>query len=78
MLDINKLYDKGKFVTFAGLFTYKKDRYELLLSANEVFALANKNIIKANIQYKYKLTQVPLAHHNIESRKTTGQSIILV
>ena len=78
LLDINKLYDKGKFVTFAGLFTYKKDRYELLLSANEVFALANKNIIKANIQYKYKLTQVPLAHHNIESRKTTGQSIILV
>jgi NADPH2:quinone reductase len=78
LLDINKLLEKGKFVTRPSLFTYKKDRYELLLSANEVFALANKNIIKANIQHKYKLTQVPLAHHNIESRKTTGQSIILV
>jgi NADPH2:quinone reductase len=78
LLDINKLLEKGKFVTRPSLFTYKKDRYELLLSAHEVFGLINQNVIKANIQNKYKLTQVPLAHHNLESRKTTGQSIIVV
>ena len=78
LLDINRLSEKGKFVTRPSIFTYKQDRYELLLSAHEVFALANKNVIKANIQNKYKLAQAPLAHHNLESKKTIGQSIIIV
>ncbi len=78
LLNTTRLFEKGKFVTRPSIFTYKKDRYELLLSAQEVFALTNKNIIIANIQNKYKLTQAPLAHHNLESKKTMGQSIFIV
>ena len=72
LLDIDKLLEKGKFVTRPSLFTYKKDRYELLLSANEVFALANKNIISANIQNKYKLTQVVSRAMTLEIREGRG------
>lgn len=76
--DINRLTEKGKFVTRASIFTYKKSRYELLLSAFEVFAMINKNIIKPNIQARYKLEEAALAHQNLESKTTTGQSIFVV
>lgn len=78
LLDINRLSERGKFVTRPSIFTYKQDRNELLLSAFEVFALINKNILKVNIQNRYKLSQAPLAHFNLESGKTTGQSIFVV
>lgn len=78
LLDLNRLTEKGKFVTRPSIFTYKQDRKELLLSAYEIFAMLNKNIIKTNIENKYKLTQAPQAHANLESRKTTGQSVFIV
>lgn len=78
LLDLERLRERGTFVTRPSIFTYKQDRRELLLSGFEIFALINKNVIKAEIENKYKLTQAPLAHHNLESSNTTGQSIFVV
>jgi NADPH:quinone reductase len=52
--DLNKLFEKSAFITGPNTFIYKQDRAELLLSANEVFALAQKKIIKPNICKSYQ------------------------
>lgn len=75
---LSRLTEKSLFITKPSLFSYKKFRVELLLSANEVFSLIQQKILKAHIFKKYKLSEIQEAHKDLESRKTIGQSVILV
>jgi NADPH2:quinone reductase len=76
-IDPNKLKEKCLFFTSPSLFLYKKTREELLLSANEVFSLIKQKIIKPDIYKQYSFPQMSEAHSAIETRKTTGQCILI-
>jgi NADPH2:quinone reductase len=52
-------------------------RDNLLLASRELFDLVKNGIIKININQKYALKDTAQAHRDLESRKTTGSTILL-
>jgi len=76
--DIGKLFKKSAFITSPCMHVYKKDRAELLLSSNEVFALTQQKVITPNIVRKYQFSEIKEAHSDMESKKMFGQGVILV
>ena len=76
-LDTKKMLEKCNFLTFPNLFTYKANKEELLLSANEVFALFQQKVILPNITNEYKLTDVQSAHTDFEAGTIKGQAVLL-
>ncbi|MBP9792217.1 MAG: zinc-binding dehydrogenase [Rickettsiales bacterium] len=77
-IDIRKASKKCNFVTFPDLFTYKTNRAELLLSANEVFALFQQKVVLPNITNEYTLDDVRQVHEDYEAGRIKGQAIISV
>jgi len=59
------------------LATYAASRQDLLASAAEVFRLVEENVLKANINQTYQLSDIVAAHRQLESGSTSGSSIIL-
>jgi len=76
-IDLNSLLLNSLYMTRPTLALYKAKRIELVLSANEVFSAVEKGILKPNIT-TYQFSQIPQAHLDLESRKTTGSLVIKV
>jgi NADPH2:quinone reductase len=76
-IDPAKLSKKCLFFTSPNIFIYEKSREELLLSANEIFALMKQKVIVPDVYNEYSFDQIGKAHSDIESRKTTGQCILI-
>jgi len=76
-IELKKLQEKSLFLTCPTITDYKANRKELVLSAEEVFAVIRKNVLKVNIAAKYELKEAVAAHRLLESAQTTG-SIILI
>jgi NADPH2:quinone reductase len=55
---------------------YTATRAELESIARETFAAVKKKWIRVQIDQRYKLKDAAQAHRDLESRKTTGASII--
>jgi NADPH2:quinone reductase len=76
-VDISILAQKGSlFLTRPTLFTYTATREDLLRSARELFAVVKKGAVKIPINQTYPLKEVAQAHRDLESRKTTGSTIL--
>jgi NADPH2:quinone reductase len=73
--DISILAKKSNFLTKPVLFTYKENRMELVLSANEVFEMLGQGVLKPIIFKEFKLNEVQVAHRALEARKTVGSCI---
>ena len=65
------------FATRPTLFAYTSTRAELEISANRLFDVVRNGAVKINVNQKFALKDAANAHRNIESRKTTGASILL-
>jgi NADPH:quinone reductase-like Zn-dependent oxidoreductase len=65
------------FLTRPTMFDYTESRADLDAIARETFAAAKKKWIKVQINQRYKLADVARAHRDLESRKTTGASVII-
>ena len=65
------------YVTRPVLFDFINTREKLLSASNELFDLVSKGVLKVNINQKYALKDVAQAHRDIESRKTTGSTILI-
>lgn len=65
------------FMTRPTLNTYTATRADLVDTANDLFDVVSKGIVKINVNHTYALKDVQQCHRDLESRKTTG-SIILV
>jgi NADPH:quinone reductase-like Zn-dependent oxidoreductase len=65
------------FLTRPTMFDYTESRADLDAIARETFAAAKKKWIKVQINQRYKLADVARAHRDLESRKTTGASVIV-
>jgi NADPH2:quinone reductase len=65
------------FLTRPTMMDYTATRAELESIARETFAAAKKKWIRIQINQRYKLEDAAQAHRDLESRKTTGATVIL-
>ena len=59
------------------LYDYTATRADLESLARETFAAVKKKWVKVAINQRYRLADVAQAHRDLESRKTTGATVIL-
>lgn len=77
-VDIGVLARMGSlFLTRPTLFTYAASRSDLLAMAAELFDLLAAGKLRIAIKQRYALKDAAQAHRDLESRRTTGSSILL-
>ena len=64
------------YMTRPSLGNYISTRADLVETANDLFDVVKKGIVKINVNHTYALKDAAQAHRDLESRKTTG-SIVL-
>ena len=75
---LNELASRGSlFITRPTLFTYTAERDDLEVMASELFGMVENGKIKIDINQRYALKDVAQAHIDLESRKTTGSTILI-
>jgi NADPH:quinone reductase len=76
--NINILQTKGSlFATRPTLNNYVAKREDLLKTANELFEVVASGAVKIPVNQKYPLKDAQQAHRDLESRKTTGSTILV-
>ena len=77
-LDIGLLAAKGSlYVTRPTLFTHIATRESTQAMADDLFAVVTSGAVKIRIDQRYALADVAQAHRDLESRRTTGSSVLL-
>jgi NADPH2:quinone reductase len=77
-VNIGILAQKGSlFLTRPTLVNYTSKREDLLTAARELFAVVKKGAVKITINQRYPLREAAQAHRDLESRKTTGSTVLL-
>jgi NADPH2:quinone reductase len=75
---LNELASRGSlFITRPTLFSYAAQREDLDAMAAELFDVVGSGKVKIEINQRYALKDTAQAHIELESRKTTGSSILL-
>ena len=76
--DVFRLNRMGSLtVTAGGLADYIAERQELLERAHAVFEAVRQGVVKVRIHQRYALRDAADAHRDLESRRTTGSSVLL-
>lgn len=76
--DIGLLAQKGSlFLTRPTLFTYIAEREDLLAMAEELFTALRDGWLEVEIGQRFPLSQAAEAHRALESRQTTGATLLL-
>jgi NADPH:quinone reductase len=76
---VGELVRRGSlYVTRPTLFDYTAKRADLLAMARETFAAVKKTTIRLEIRQRYRLADAAQAHRDLEARRTTGASVIVV
>jgi len=77
-LNLGLLAQKGSlFVTRPTLATYIAKRGDLLQASGELFDAIDAGAIRVEVRQTYPLADVARAHTDLESRKTTGSTLLL-
>lgn len=77
-VDISVLNTKGSlFLTRPSVFGYNRDRATLLESAGELFDVIQSGKVKVRIDQRFALTEARAAHEALESRATTGSTLLI-
>ena len=75
---VGELASRGSlFITRPSLMSYTSTREDLETAAASLFGVVGSGAVKIEINQRYKLADVAQAHIELESRKTTGSSILL-
>lgn len=75
---LNELASRGSlFITRPSIFNYTAKRDDLEMMAGELFGMVESGKIKIDVNQRYALKDVAQAHHDLESRKTTGSTILI-
>src|SRR5499433_2643238 len=78
VFNINLLQTKGSlFATRPTLNHYAAKREDLLSIAKDLFEVVSSGAVKIPVNQKYPLKDAQKAHRDLESRNTTGSSILL-
>ena len=77
-LNLQTLANKGSlYITRPTMVTYTLSSEELQQSADDLFARVLSGDVRVAINQRYPLADVQQAHRDLESRKTTGSTILL-
>jgi NADPH2:quinone reductase len=77
-INIGVLATKGSlFLTRPTLANYVATREDLLTAARELFGVVKKGVVKIKVNQTYPLREAAQAHVDLESRKTTGSTVLL-
>jgi NADPH2:quinone reductase len=76
-VDLNVLAKGSYYVTRPSLVTYTAKREDLEASAAELFDVIKSGKVKIEINQTYALKDAAQAHRDLESRKTTGSTVLL-
>jgi len=77
-VDLSLLNAKGSlYVTRPSLFAYMSSSEALMAAAAEVFALIEQGVLKIAVNQRFALTDARAAHEALESRATTGATILI-
>lgn len=75
---LNELASRGSlFITRPSIFSYTAKRDDLEMMAGELFGMVESGKIKIDVNQRYALKDVAQAHRDLESRKTTGSTILI-
>ncbi|TDH61635.1 quinone oxidoreductase [Dankookia rubra] len=76
--DLGVLAAKGSlYVTRPTLNTYTAKREDLVATANDLFAVVKSGAVKIAVNQTYPLKDAAEAHRALESRKTTGSTVLI-
>ncbi|WP_443751118.1 quinone oxidoreductase family protein [Asticcacaulis solisilvae] len=77
-VDLSILNAKGSlYVTRPSLFAYMNSRDVLLAAAGELFDLIGRGVITVAVNQRFPLTEARAAHEALESRATTGTTVLI-
>jgi NADPH2:quinone reductase len=68
----------GLFITRPSLMHYTGTRDELVETANDLFQMVASGKVKIEVNQTYALADAAQAHHDLEARKTTGSTVLVV
>ena len=75
---LSELASRGSlFITRPSLMNYTAKREDLLMMSSELFGMVESGKIKIEINQRYALKDVAQAHIDLESRQTTGSTILI-
>jgi len=75
-VDLGKL--KGSlFLTRPSLVPYSNARQDLVAMANDLFDVVKAGKVKIEINQRYPVKDAVQAHRDLESRKTTGSTVLV-
>ena len=75
---ITLLSQKGSlFATRPSLNDYTRSRKDLVATANDLFEVIGESKVKIAVNQTYPLVEAARAHHDLESRLTTGSTVLL-
>jgi NADPH2:quinone reductase len=67
----------SNFITRPTLFQYVAAREDLLAAARALFDVVLSGAVKVEVRQTYPLSEAARAHRDLESRRTTGSSVLL-
>ncbi len=77
--ELGTLAAKGSlFITRPTLFSYTAKREDLVSTADELFDVVSKGVVKIAVNQTYALADAAQAHRDLEARKTTGSTVLVV
>jgi NADPH2:quinone reductase len=77
-VSIGILATKGSlYLTRPTLANYTATREDLLTAAKELFSVVKKGAVKIKVNQTYPLREAAQAHIDLESRKTTGSTVLI-
>ena len=77
-VDLGWLAARGSlFITRPSLMAYTADRKDLLDHAADLFEVVQNGAVKIEVKQTYPLAEAAQAHQDLESRKTTGSTILI-
>jgi NADPH2:quinone reductase len=68
----------GLFITRPSLMHYTGTRDELVETANDLFQMVESGKVKIEVNQTYALADAAQAHRDLEARKTTGSTVLVV
>lgn len=75
---IGELAAKGSlYLTRPTLDTYVASRADLVATANDLFDVVSRGIVKIEVNQTYALKDAAQAHRDLEARKTTGSTVLI-
>jgi NADPH2:quinone reductase len=77
-VNIGILATKGSlFLTRPTLVNYTSTREDLLTASRELFSVVKKGAVEIKVNQTYPLRNAAQAHADLESRKTTGSTVLI-